>query len=337
MRALVSDPSRDCMAYRSDFMNLLYERGHIHQCTNNAGLDAAFARGFTGYIGFDLTAPSLHAGSLMVIMLLRRLQQAGGRPIVLLGGGTTLIGDPSGKDEARRLLQLEQIAENKARLGSVFSRYLTFGSGATDAVIVDNAEWLLGLGYMELLETVGRHFTVNRMVAMDSVKQRLNREQPLSFLEFNYMILQAYDFIELFKGLGCTLQMGASDQWGNIIGGIELGGRLCQAQLYGLTTPLLLTSDGLKMGKSVKGAVWLNADMLSAEDYYAYWLGTGPADVERLLGLLTDLPMDEVRRLGALRDSEAVVARRALAFETTAILHGRKAASRAAELAVSLG
>ncbi len=319
------------MVYCSDFMNLLHERGHINQCTDEKGIDAAFGKGFSGYIGFDLTAPSLHAGSLMVIMLLRRLQQAGGRPIVLLGGGTTMIGDPSGKDEARQLLRPDQISENKARLAGIFGRYLSFGAGTSDAVLVDNADWLMELGYMDLLETIGRHFTINRMIATDAVKLRLNRVQPLSFLEFNYAILQAYDFVELYKRLGCTLQMGASDQWGNIIGGIELGGKLCRARFYGLTTPLLMTSEGVKMGKSVKGAVWLNADLLSAEDYYAYWLGTAEADVERLLGLLTDLPMVEVRRLGALKHSESLVSKRALAFETTAILHGPAAATRAAE------
>jgi tyrosyl-tRNA synthetase len=321
-------------SFKSDFLRTLSERGFIHQCTDLAGLDAKLAAGpVTAYIGFDCTADSLHAGSLLPIMMLRWLQKTGHRPVVLMGGGTTKIGDPSGKDEARRLLTDEQIAANKAGIQRIFARYLNFGSGTTDAVMVDNAEWLDRLGYIEVLRSVGPHFTVNRMLTFDSVKLRLEREQPLTFLEFNYMILQAYDFAELFRRENCLLQMGGSDQWGNIINGVELGRRVAGAELFGLTTPLLTTSSGAKMGKTAAGAVWMTADKLSPYDFWQYWRNAEDADVGRFLKLYTDLPLDEVARLAALQGAEINEAKKILATEITRLAHGDEAATAAAETA----
>jgi tyrosyl-tRNA synthetase len=316
-------------AFASPFLQALQERGFIHQITDAAALDAAAASGVTGYIGFDMTAPSLHVGSLVQIMLLRRLQQAGGKPIVLLGGGTTRVGDPSGKDESRKMLSDDDIATNMAGIRSVFERFLTFGHGPQDALMVNNADWLLGLNYVDFLRDVGRHFSVNRMLTMDSVRLRLEREQPLSFIEFNYMILQAYDFAELFQRLGCRLQMGGSDQWGNIVNGTDLTRRMHGAEVFGLTTPLLTTASGAKMGKTAAGAVWLNADLLSPYDYWQFWRNVEDADVGRFLRLFTDLPLDEIARLSALQGSDVNVAKTALANEATAMLHGREAATQA--------
>jgi tyrosyl-tRNA synthetase len=287
----------------------------------------------TAYIGFDMTAPSLHVGSLTQIMLLRRLQQAGGKPIVLLGGGTTRVGDPSGKDEARQMLTETQIAANTASIRSVFEKFLTFGDGPTDAIMVDNADWLLKLNYIDFLRDVGRHMSINRMLTMDSVKLRLEREQPLSFLEFNYMILQAYDFVELNRRYKCALQMGGSDQWGNIVNGVELGRRMEGAELFGLTQPLITTASGAKMGKTAQGAIWLNADMLSAYEYWQYWRNSDDADVGRFLRLFTDLPLDEIARLERLQGAEINDAKKVLATEATVLLHGRDAANAAAQTA----
>jgi tyrosyl-tRNA synthetase len=318
----------------SDFLRVLQERGFIHQCTDLAALDALAAKGpITAYIGFDCTSDSLHAGSLLPIMMLRWLQKTGHRPTVLLGGGTTKIGDPSGKDESRQFLSEERIALNKAGIGRVFSKYLSFGNGPTDALMVDNDDWLSGLQYIPLLRDIGRHFTINRMLTFDSVRLRLEREQPLTFLEFNYMILQAYDFVELFRRHKCVLQMGGSDQWGNIVNGVELGRRTDQADLFGLTTPLLTTASGAKMGKTAAGAVWLSADKLSAYDFWQYWRNTEDADVGRFLRLFTDLPMDEVRRLEALQGAEINEAKKILAREATALAHGLAAAEEAAKTA----
>ena len=321
-------------AFKSDFLRTLSERGFIHQMSDESGLDDLFrTETVTAYIGFDPTAASLHAGGLIQIMMLYWLQQTGHRPIALMGGGTGMIGDPSFKDEARKLLTPELIAENIAGIKTVFSNYLSFGDGPKDAVMADNAEWLMGLNYVEFLRDVGRHFSVNRMLAFDSVKTRLDRDQSLSFLEFNYMILQAYDFVELNKRYGCRLQMGGSDQWGNIINGIDLGHRMGGPQLYALTSPLLTTSSGAKMGKSANGAVWLNADMLSAYDFWQYWRNSEDADVGRFLKLYTTLPLDEIRRLEALDGAEINEAKKVLANEVTALLHGRTAAEEAAETA----
>ncbi|KGF71246.1 tyrosyl-tRNA synthetase [Hoeflea sp. BAL378] len=321
-------------AFKSDFLRTLTERGFIHQMSDEAGLDDLFrTETVTAYIGFDPTAASLHAGGLIQIMMLYWLQQTGHRPIALMGGGTGMIGDPSFKDEARKLLTPELIAENIAGIKTVFSNYLSFGDGPKDAVMADNADWLMGLNYVEFLRDVGRHFSVNRMLAFDSVKTRLDRDQSLSFLEFNYMILQAYDFVELNKRYGCRLQMGGSDQWGNIINGIDLGHRMGGPQLYALTSPLLTTSSGAKMGKSANGAVWLNADMLSAYDFWQYWRNSEDADVGRFLKLYTPLPLDEIRRLEALGGAEINEAKKVLANEVTALLHGRAAAEEAAETA----
>ncbi|EKF41096.1 tyrosine--tRNA ligase [Nitratireductor indicus] len=321
-------------AFKSDFLRTLSERGFIHQISDETGLDDLFAKEtVTAYIGFDPTAASLHAGGLIQIMMLHWMQQTGHRPIALMGGGTGMIGDPSFKDEARKLLTPEMIASNIAGIKKVFSNYLTFGDGPKDAVMVNNADWLLGINYIEFLRDVGRHFSVNRMLSFDSVKLRLDREQSLSFLEFNYMILQAYDFVELNKRYDCRLQMGGSDQWGNIVNGIDLGHRMGSPQLYALTSPLLTTSSGAKMGKSADGAVWLNPDMLSAYDFWQYWRNTEDADVERFLKLYTRMPLDEIARLGALQGSELNEAKKILATEVTAMLHGRIAADEAAETA----
>jgi len=319
------------MNYQSTLLRLLDERGYIHQLTDADGLDAlANKQVVPGYIGFDATAPSLHVGSLVQIMMLRRLQQAGHKPIVLMGGGTTKVGDPSGKDESRRMLTSEDIAANIASIRTVFEKLLTFGDGPTDAVMVDNDAWLSALGYVELLRTVGPHFTINRMMTFDSVKLRLEREQPLTFLEFNYMILQAYDFRELAITRGCRLQMGGSDQWGNIVNGIELTRRMEGTEVFGLTTPLLTTADGAKMGKTAAGAVWLNEDALPAYDFWQFWRNTDDRDVGRFLRLFTDLPLDEVARLEALGGNEINAAKVVLANAVTALVRGEDAA-RAAE------
>jgi len=320
--------------YQSDLLRLLDERGYIHQVTDPDGLDALAAKEIVpGYIGFDPTAPSLHVGGLVQIMLLRRLQQAGHKPIVLMGGGTGKIGDPSFKDEARKLLTDEVIASNVASIKKVFERFLTFGDGPSDAIMLDNAEWLDRLEYIPFLREVGQHFSVNRMLSFDSVKQRLDREQSLSFLEFNYMILQAYDFRELAQRHGCRLQMGGSDQWGNIVNGIELARRMDQTEVFGVTTPLLTTADGAKMGKTVAGAVWLNEDMLPAYDFWQYWRNVDDRDVGRFLRLFTDLPLDEIGRLEALQGAEINEAKIALANEVTALVRGPDAARAAAATA----
>ena len=303
-------------------------RGYIHQCSDVAGLDAAASDGIvTAYIGYDCTAKSLHVGNLISIMMLRKLQQAGGKPIVLMGGGTTKVGDPSGKDESRQLLTEDDIAANKKSIQKVFEKFLTFGDGPTDAIMLDNDVWLSELNYISFLRDYGRHFSVNRMLSFDSVKLRLDREQPLSFLEFNYMILQAYDFLELYRRNGCTLQMGGSDQWGNIINGIELGRRTDQAQLYALTTELLTTSSGAKMGKTAQGAVWLDAEMLSAWEYWQFWRNTEDSDVGRFLRLFTECPLDEISRLEQLEGAELNEAKKILATQATALVHGEEAAA----------
>jgi len=303
-------------------------RGYIHQCSDEAGLDAAASDGIvTAYIGYDCTAKSLHVGNLISIMMLRKLQQAGGKPIVLMGGGTTKVGDPSGKDESRQLLTEEDIAANKKSIQKVFEKFLTFGDGPTDAIMLDNDVWLSELNYISFLRDYGRHFSVNRMLSFESVKHRLDREQPLSFLEFNYMILQAYDFLELYRRHGCTLQMGGSDQWGNIINGIELGRRTDQAQLYALTTELLTTSSGAKMGKTAQGAVWLDAEMLSAWEYWQFWRNTEDSDVGRFLRLFTECPLEEISRLEQLEGAELNEAKKILATQATALVHGEEAAA----------
>jgi len=318
----------------SDFLRTLQERGFIHQCTDLAALDERAQKGpIVAYIGFDCTADSLHVGSLLPIMMLRWLQKTGHKPIVLMGGGTTRIGDPSGRDEARQLLTDEVIGSNMAGIKRIFGRYLTFGDGPTDAVMVNNADWLDGLKYIEMLRDVGRHFSINRMLSFDSVKLRLDREQSLTLLEFNYMILQAYDFVELNRRLGCALQMGGSDQWGNIINGVELGRRADGAELFGLTTPLLTTSSGAKMGKTAAGAVWLTGDKLSSYDFWQYWRNTEDADVGRFLRLYTELPLDEVARLESLPGAEINEAKKILANAVTALAHGEEAAREAAETA----
>ena len=321
---------------KSDLLHELTTRGFIHQCTDEAGLDT-LARGetITGYIGFDCTAPSLHVGNLVSIMLLRKLQQTGHRPIVLIGGGTTKVGDPSGKDETRKLLTDPEIAANIAGIESVFAKFLSFGGGEQDAILVNNSDWLEALSYIDFLRDYGRHFSVNRMLSQDSVKLRLEREQNLSFIEFNYMVLQAYDFVELYRREGCRLQMGGSDQWGNIVTGIELGRRTEGAELFGLTTPLLTTASGTKMGKTAAGAIWLNPDMLSPYDYWQYWRNAEDADVPRFLKLFTELPLGEIDKLAALEGAELNEAKKILATEATALVHGRDAADRAAETARS--
>ncbi len=315
---------------QSEFLRTAIARGQFHQCTDLAALDKAALAGVTGYIGFDMTAASLHVGNLTQIMYLRRLQQAGGKPIVLLGGGTTRVGDPSGKEEMRQLLSEEQIVKNTNSIRGTFEKFLTFGSGKSDAILVDNSEWLMPLNYLDFLRTVGRHMSVNRMLTMDSVRMRLEREQPMSFIEFNYMILQAYDFVELKKRYNCALQMGGSDQWGNIVNGVELGRRMESYELFGLTQPLITTASGAKMGKTADGAVWLNADMKSPYDYWQYWRNTEDADVGRFLKIFTDLPLDEIARLEALPGAEINDAKKTLATEATALLHGRDEANKAA-------
>ncbi|MDW6023881.1 tyrosine--tRNA ligase [Mesorhizobium sp. BAC0120] len=321
-------------AFKSDFLRVLDERGFIHQISDPQGLDDLFAREtVTGYIGFDATAKSLHAGSLIQIMMLHWMQQTGHRPIALMGGGTSMIGDPSFKDEARKLLTPRDIDDNLAGIRRNFAPYLNFGEGPRDALMVNNADWLLSLNYVDFLRDVGRHFSVNRMLSFESVKLRLEREQSLSFLEFNYMILQAYDFVELHKRYGCRLQMGGSDQWGNIVNGIDLGHKLGASQLFALTSPLLTTSSGAKMGKSASGAVWLAGEMLSPYDFWQYWRNTEDADVGRFLKLYTTLPLDEAGRLASLGGSEINEAKKVLATEVTAMLHGRAAAEAAAETA----
>jgi tyrosyl-tRNA synthetase len=321
-------------AHRSDFLNAVVDRGFLHQCTDAAALDALAAKEpITAYIGYDATADSLHVGNLVSIMLLRLLQKTGHKPIVLMGGGTTKVGDPSGKDDQRQLLTDAQIQKNIGGIKGVFQKYLRFGDGPTDAVMVNNAEWLDELEYIAFLRDYGRHFSVNRMLSFDSVKLRLDREQPLSFLEFNYMVLQAYDFVELGRRYDCRLQMGGSDQWGNIVNGVELGRRAADLELFGLTVPLLTTASGAKMGKTASGAVWLNEDRLSPYDYWQYWRNTEDADVGRFLRLFTELPLDEIARLEALEGAEINDAKIVLANEATALCHGADAAKAAAETA----
>jgi len=322
--------------YRSDLMKTLTERGFLYQCTDESGLDTAAAEGcVTGYIGFDCTAPSLHVGSLVQIMMLRHLQRAGGRPIVLLGGGTTKIGDPSDKDKSRPILTNELIETNKNGIKQVFSKFLDF-DGPNGAIMADNSDWLDGLGYIEFLRDVGKLFTVNRMVTMETVKRRLENEQPMTFLEFNYPLLQSYDFVELYRRFGCTLQLGGSDQWGNITSGIDLSRRMAEAECYGFTTPLITTASGGKMGKTADGAVWLNADPAFGEnhvrspyEYWQFWRNTDDADVGRFLKLFTDLPLDEIAALEALQGADINKAKIHLANETTTMLHGADAAAKA--------
>jgi tyrosyl-tRNA synthetase len=322
-------------SYKSSLLRLLNERGYIHQLTDAEGLDALAAKQVVpGYIGFDATAPSLHIGSLVQIMMLRRLQQAGHKPIVLMGGGTTRIGDPTGRDESRKMLTDEAIETNIASIGTIFSRLLTFGDGPTDAVMVNNQDWLGGLGYIEMLQKVGTHFTVNRMLSFDSVKLRLEREQPMTFLEFNYMILQGYDFRHLAQDMQVRLQMGGSDQWGNIVNGVELTRRMDGKEVFGLTTPLLTTANGAKMGKTAAGAVWLNEESLPAYDFWQYWRNIDDRDVGRFLRLFTDLPLDEIVRLEGLRGSEINTAKVVLANEVTRLCRGEEAA-RASEATAS--
>ena len=325
--------------YKSEFLNVLATRGFIHQISEPEALDTlARSSTITGYIGFDCTAPSLHVGSLLPIMLLYWLQQTGHRPIALMGGGTTRVGDPSGKDESRRLLSDEDINQNLKGIRAIFSRFLRFGdqspkSAVNDAIMANNADWLNTLNYIDFLRDVGRHFSINRMLSFDSVKLRLERQQELSFLEFNYMILQAYDFVELYRRHGCVLQMGGSDQWGNIVNGIDLGRRLHNAQFFALTAPLITTSSGAKMGKTASGAVWLNADQVSPYEYWQYWRNTDDGDVARFLKLFTILPLDEIERLSALKGSDINEAKKVLATEATALVHGRATAEEAAATA----
>jgi tyrosyl-tRNA synthetase len=327
---------RNMGQFKSDFLRSLDERGYIHQITDAAALDAqAAARSISAYIGFDATADSLHIGSLVQIMMLRRLQQAGHRPIVLMGGGTTKIGDPSGRDETRQLLTEAQIAANIAGIRESFTRFLSFDEGPSGAIMVNNDDWLAGLQYIAFLRDIGRHFTINRMLTMDSVKLRLEREQPLTFLEFNYMVMQSYDFAELNKRYGCTLQMGGSDQWGNIVQGVELGRRMSEAQLYGLTSPLITTASGAKMGKTASGAVWLNPKRLSPYAYWQFWRNTEDGDVGRFLRMFTDLPLTEIARLEQLEGAEINAAKQILATEATRLCHGDEAALEAAATAAT--
>jgi tyrosyl-tRNA synthetase len=321
-------------AFKSDFLNTLQERGFIHQCSDFEGLDALAARGEAiAYVGYDCTAPSLHIGNYLTMMLLHWFQQSGNKPITLMGGGTTMVGDPSGKDETRALRTIAEIEANKASIRGVFAKVLRYGDGKGDAIMLDNAEWLTRLNWIEMLRDVGRHFSVNRMLTMDSVRLRLEREQEMSFIEFNYMVCQAYDFVELARRTGCHLQMGGSDQWGNIVMGVDLGRRMGTHQLFALTTPLLTTASGAKMGKTAQGAVWLNADQFSPYDFWQYWRNTEDADVGKFLKLFTTLPMSEIRKLEALAGSEINEAKKVLATEATALLHGRDAANEAAETA----
>ncbi|MDF0581105.1 tyrosine--tRNA ligase [Bradyrhizobium yuanmingense] len=321
-------------AFKSDFLNTLQERGFIHQCSDFEGLDALAAKGeATTYVGYDCTARSLHIGNYLTMMMLHWLQQSGNKPITLMGGGTTMVGDPSGKDETRAMRTIAEIEANKESIRGVFAKVLRYGEGKSDAVMLDNADWLTKLNWIEMLRDVGRHFSVNRMLTMDSVRLRLEREQEMSFIEFNYMVCQAYDFVELAKRTGCRLQMGGSDQWGNIVMGVDLGRRMGTHQLFALTTPLLTTASGAKMGKTAQGAVWLNADQFSPYDFWQYWRNTEDADVGKFLKLFTTLPMAEIRKLEALGGSEINEAKKVLATEATALLHGRDAANEAAETA----
>ena len=320
--------------YTSSFLRVMSERDFIHQVTDWKSLDALLSeKNMVAYIGFDCTADSLHVGSLVQIMMLRYFQKCGHRPIVLMGGGTTKVGDPSGKDDARQLLNENEIEKNKQGIKTVFEKYLNFGDGPSDAIMCDNDEWLSGLEYVQFLRDYGRHFSVNRMLSFDSVKLRLDREQPLSFLEFNYMILQAYDFLELSRRFDCSLQMGGSDQWGNIVNGVELARRIDQKSVFGLTTPLVTTASGAKMGKSAQGAIWLNSDRLSPYDFWQYWRNTEDEDVDRFLKLFTELPLDEIARLSALKGNELNEAKKILAHEVTQLCHGRDAANSVAESA----
>lgn len=329
------------MTHKSAFVQTLLERGHYYQATDLEALDAAAlesergGRALTGYIGFDCTAPSLHVGNLAQIILMRRLQQCGGRPIALMGGGTTKVGDPSDKNEARPVLTQEAIDANKASIQTVFSKFLTFGDGPRDALMVDNAQWLDEVKWLDMLREIGKHFTINKMIALDIVKRRLDAEMPITFLEFNYMLLQAYDFLELSRRYDCNLQMGGSDQWGNIVQGVELCRRVDERQVLGVTQPLLMNAAGQKMGKTANGAVWLNADMLSPFDYWQYWRNVDDSDVGTMLKRMTDVPMDEIGRLAALKGSEINLAKIALATEATAMLHGRDAADQAASTAAA--
>ena len=320
--------------YTSSFLRVMSERNFIHQITDWTSLDTLLSeKNMVAYIGFDCTADSLHVGSLVQIMMLRYFQKCGHRPIVLMGGGTTKVGDPSGKDDARQLLNENEIEKNKQGIKTVFEKYLNFGDGPSDAIMCDNDEWLSGLEYVQFLRDYGRHFSVNRMLSFDSVKLRLDREQPLSFLEFNYMILQAYDFLELSRRFDCSLQMGGSDQWGNIVNGVELARRIDQKSVFGLTTPLVTTASGAKMGKSAQGAIWLNSDRLSPYDFWQYWRNTEDEDVGRFLKLFTELPLDEIARLSALKGNELNEAKKILAHEVTQLCHGRDAANSVAESA----
>jgi tyrosyl-tRNA synthetase len=319
-------------AYKSDFLNILAERNFIHQVSEPDVLDARAKAGpITGYIGFDCTAASLHVGSLVPIMMLHWMQQTGHRPIALMGGGTTRVGDPSGKDESRRILTDDMIEQNLTGIRTIFSKFLKFEGAGGNAVMADNADWLNQLNYIDFLRDIGRHFSVNRMLSFDSVKMRLDRQQELSFLEFNYMVLQAYDFVELHKRTGCILQMGGSDQWGNIVNGIDLGRRMMNAQLFALTSPLITTSSGAKMGKTAAGAVWLDANLVSPYDYWQYWRNTEDGDVVRFLKLFTVLPLDEITKLAALKGQDVNEAKKVLATEATALVHGRAAANQAGE------
>jgi tyrosyl-tRNA synthetase len=321
-------------AFKSDFLNVLQSRGFVHQCSDFEGLDALAAKGqATAYVGYDCTAPSLHIGNYLTMMMLYWLQQSGNKPITLMGGGTTMVGDPSGKDESRALRSLEEIEANKESIRGVFAKVLRYGSGASDAVMLDNAEWLTKLNWIEMLRDIGRHFSVNRMLTMDSVKLRLEREQEMSFIEFNYMVCQAYDFVELSRRVGCRLQMGGSDQWGNIVNGVDLGRRMGTPQLFALTTPLLTTASGAKMGKTAQGAIWLNADQCSPYEFWQYWRNVEDADVVKFLKLFTILPLDEIEKLAALQGAEINEAKKALADAATTLLHGVDAARVAADTA----
>ncbi|HEX3366580.1 MAG TPA: tyrosine--tRNA ligase [Phenylobacterium sp.] len=332
--SFLENPRMTDVAFQSKFLQVLRDRGYIHQITHPEELDAAAKAGpVAAYIGFDATAPSLHVGSLIQIMMLRRLQQTGHKPIVVMGGGTTKVGDPSGKDESRKLLTEADIQANIASIRTVFEKFLKFGNGPTDAIMVDNDEWLSKLGYIDFLRDYGVHFTINRMLAFDSVKLRLEREQPLTFIEFNYMLMQATDFLELNRRYGCVLQMGGSDQWGNIVNGVELIRRVDQKPAFGLTTPLLATASGAKMGKTAQGAVWLNADLRSPYDYWQFWRNTEDADVGRFLRLFTDLPLDEIARLEALPGAEINDAKKVLANAATTLLHSAEEAAKAASAA----
>ncbi|MGJ4932238.1 tyrosine--tRNA ligase [Bradyrhizobium sp. HKCCYLS2038] len=320
--------------FKSDFLNVLQSRGFIHQCSDFEGLDALAAKGqATAYVGYDCTARSLHIGNFLTMMMLYWLQQSGNKPITLMGGGTTMVGDPSGKDETRAMRTVEEIEANKASIRGVFAKVLRYGDGASDAIMLDNAEWLTQLKWIEMLRDIGRHFSVNRMLTMDSVKLRLEREQEMSFIEFNYMVCQAYDFVELARRTGCRLQMGGSDQWGNIVNGVELGRRMGTEQLFALTTPLLTTASGAKMGKTAQGAIWLNADQCSPYEFWQYWRNTEDADVVKFLKLFTTLPLSEIEKLGALQGAEINEAKKALADAATTLLHGEEAARTAAETA----